>query len=114
MDNLKPCPFCGCEADLSNVSVETKDGKKLWSVECTDCGVILDRVTKEEAVEAWNHRVISDLISKHAEKYRDEDAYRAVKQREEEKDVLYSVASNFEDIYENWDEIKEVYVYGQM
>lgn len=64
-------------------------------------------------LDALEPKVISDLISEHVERYRDEDAYRAVKQREkEEKDVLYSVANNFQDIYENWDEIMEEYVYG--
>lgn len=54
---LKPCPFCGGEADLSDTAVRTKQGKKLWSVECMECGVILDRESREDALEAWNNRV---------------------------------------------------------
>ena len=57
LEELRPCPFCGGEAELSDTAVQTKLGKKLWSVECTECGVILDRESREDAFEAWNNRV---------------------------------------------------------
>lgn len=57
MEQLKPCPFCGGEADLCNTAVQTKSGRKLWSVECTECGVILDRESREDALKVWNNRV---------------------------------------------------------
>lgn len=57
MEELKSCPFCGGEANLCDTAVETKLGKKLWSVECNECGVILDRESRVDALEAWNNRV---------------------------------------------------------
>ena len=49
---LKPCPFCGGEANIMHM-----DGYPYW-VYCEDCGVkvygrILD---KEESIRAWNRR----------------------------------------------------------
>lgn len=54
---LKKCPFCGGEGELSNIAVRTADGQKKWSVECLECGVILDRETKLDAFKAWNNRI---------------------------------------------------------
>lgn len=48
--NLKPCPFCGEQAEL----IETLNG---WAVVCDNCGAgqyAYD--TKEEAADAWNRR----------------------------------------------------------
>lgn len=56
MNELKPCPFCGYEANLSNETIKREDGKKFWSIECPNCGVILDRVIRGEVIEAWNRR----------------------------------------------------------
>jgi hypothetical protein len=46
--DLKPCPFCGGEADVSE---GTKgDNEPWWYVECMKCGAT------GESVEAWNKR----------------------------------------------------------
>lgn len=57
MAELKPCPFCGGEADCNNVAFE-RAGKPMWAVECMKCGVVTDFFDNEEdANEAWNRRV---------------------------------------------------------
>ena len=51
MSELKPCPFCGGEA-------ETWDGAGPWHVVCTECGTIGSPCLSEaEAITAWNSRV---------------------------------------------------------
>lgn len=50
-NKLKPCPFCGGEAELDNC------GK--YQVWCNHCGTIQMGQffnTPEEAIEAWNRR----------------------------------------------------------
>lgn len=44
MSELKPCPFCGGEAE----AVHEIDG--FWTVECVKCGALVD------GIEAWNTR----------------------------------------------------------
>lgn len=51
MSELKPCPFCGGEAYVSN------GVPRLWYVHCPEC--IIDgpiNNTEAKAIEAWNHR----------------------------------------------------------
>jgi Lar family restriction alleviation protein len=58
---LKPCPFCGGEADFLTENF----GAKVWVV-CTDCGVqtlkedtnliVFGKGGKDRAIEAWNRR----------------------------------------------------------
>lgn len=62
MDELKPCPFCGGEADL----FEENFGKTVW-VQCTECGLSTSRYDKDAIVDnkngeewatsRWNRRV---------------------------------------------------------
>ena len=54
-DDLKPCPFCGGEAELCGM-VGTR------YIRCTSCGCDgpIFQDTKKEAVESWNTR--SDRI----------------------------------------------------
>ena len=67
-DPLKPCPFCGGKAVLSNYRMvphektnipepEICDGKWhfVWCEECRAHGN--DYLTNEKAIEAWNRRV---------------------------------------------------------
>lgn len=59
-------------------------------------------------LDALEPQVISNLITKNVLKYRDERAYRAVKeQEEEEKRLLEDLSGNWPNIAGNWDEIKE-------
>ena len=53
-DELKPCPFCGGEAEIEECG-------GMWAVECTEyetCGCELNMAfgSKAEAVAAWNTR----------------------------------------------------------
>lgn len=68
---LKPCPFCGGEAELVELGI------KVWSPRCTQCECKLNQVyrSKQKAVEAWNIRKpmdeIVDKLEKAAKIYRD-------------------------------------------
>lgn len=73
---------------------------------------------KEYGDECWEldalePKVISDLISKNVKKYRDDTLYNAVVEREaEERRQLDDLAEHYEAVADNWEEIKERYVYG--
>ena len=58
MTELKKCPFCGGEANIE--SYDPYDGYQgdcmVWRVKCLECKAIIQRRTKEEAIEAWNRR----------------------------------------------------------
>lgn len=67
-DELKPCPFCGCEAEV--VSFHYKDeGLTLWQVrcktrpydvddgkECYTADSFISFCDKDTAIEAWDRR----------------------------------------------------------
>jgi len=61
MIDLKPCPFCGCDAQLDHDQV----GFNLYSkVRCVNChcstkkfGISTKVSSDELAIEAWNKRV---------------------------------------------------------
>ena len=66
IEELKPCPFCGGEAEVWNHHYEEKD-ITLWLVRCKERPYEAERAcyasdsfisfdTKEEAIEAWNTR----------------------------------------------------------
>jgi len=55
MTELKPCPFCGGEAEV--LTAESMNGGYLFGVMCNDCrsrGDVYD--TEAEAIAAWNIR----------------------------------------------------------
>lgn len=53
MNELKPCPFCGGEAEL----VEVKWEEWFW-VYCKRCSAETDAfASKEKAIGAWNRRI---------------------------------------------------------
>lgn len=58
---LKPCPFCGGEAETENRRNRYTDW---WEVKCTDCNAsINERYDWEfQAVEAWNTRKPMDMV----------------------------------------------------
>jgi Lar family restriction alleviation protein len=56
MDELKPCPFCGCEHPIIN---ENAQFGGMSVIMCDGCGVIASfrgNERKEQAVETWNTR----------------------------------------------------------
>lgn len=61
-------------------------------------------------LDALEPQVISHLIKENVLRYRDEKAYRKVKEQEdEEQSLLRDIAHNWSGVAENWDEIKETY-----
>lgn len=52
IDDLKPCPFCGCE----RIGVEW-NAHNLYQIWCRDCGCLLSRKTIAQTEKAWNRRV---------------------------------------------------------
>ena len=55
MSDLKPCPFCGGEAEM--LTAESMNGGYLFGIMCNDCcsrGDVYD--TEAEAIAAWNSR----------------------------------------------------------
>ena len=52
------CPFCG--GDARAYSYDPYDGYQgdctVWRVKCLECKLIIQRGTKEKAIEAWNRR----------------------------------------------------------
>lgn len=70
-NELKPCPFCGGEADLNNVSVKLGE-QWLWSIECVECGVFIDREEKDYVIKAWNTRKpMERIVERLEERYKD-------------------------------------------
>lgn len=64
MDELKPCPFCGADANF--IEDEDSDGRFI-SVQCTGCGCgggrhypVMDDAQPNAASE-WNRRILPDL-----------------------------------------------------
>ena len=71
MKELKPCPFCGCEAVLAVDERFCRSGDILNQImiQCTKCGAIMegdtyqfnkrifDERAKNQVIEAWNTRV---------------------------------------------------------
>ena len=51
-EKLKPCPFCGGEADAW-----TDPFFYVWKVFCTECGANILSSTDEYADVLWNRRV---------------------------------------------------------
>lgn len=55
--NIKPCPFCGGEANVKMWC----DPDTPYLVMCESCKAsVKDYATEAEAIEAWNHRVATD------------------------------------------------------
>ena len=77
MDKLKPCPFCGGDADIKNIS---KSAKPHWCVICCSCGsrgrevshgssarvkdkkrlAYFEEEARQWAIGAWNRRSSDD------------------------------------------------------
>ena len=55
MDRLKPCPFCGSDAEMCGS--DNLAGKPFWYVSCSECGAsVYGADNQDEAAEHWNRR----------------------------------------------------------
>lgn len=55
-EEIKPCPFCGGEAETNNL-MRPDINDRYW-IECRECGIITKIFDNEqEVIEAWNRRV---------------------------------------------------------
>ena len=54
---LKPCPFCGGEADIDEIAGNPDTGEPYaWGVGCKKCNIGWYEETKEKAIAMWNRR----------------------------------------------------------
>ena len=58
MDDPKPCPFCGADAELQTVKFGFEREAR-FRVVCTGCGIDTDWgfFDKDEVLKYWNRRV---------------------------------------------------------
>ena len=64
-------------------------------------------------LDALEPKVITQLIEENVVKYRDEEKYQSIKLQESaEKELLFEAANHWESVSNNWEEIKERFVYG--
>ena len=73
-ETLKPCPFCGGEAMLTNQLAADQYGHKLWNVICVKCdNGTMGYWDKKHVVDKWNTRKpveeVVEQIEKEADKY---------------------------------------------
>ena len=54
-DELKPCPFCGGEAEVRKFT-ETKFFVQCFFVQCKSCLIGTTFKSEHEAVKVWNRR----------------------------------------------------------
>lgn len=71
-EKLKPCPFCGGEAEVKRGEIWLYNGNRYdpmnwngWIVSCKNCKHAEEGVEKSEAIAAWNRRV---CVKQNAEK----------------------------------------------
>lgn len=61
MNELKPCPFCGYEAEISKGRFDGKDTSYVMCKKCAARGefffVSPKYASNERAIKAWNRRV---------------------------------------------------------
>ena len=51
VNELKPCPFCGGEADWFWDGINQR-----WQIRCEDCTAVVSCDGLEDAIEAWTRR----------------------------------------------------------
>ena len=60
-NTLLPCPFCGGEADIEEISGNPFTNEPYtWAVGCKDCNIGWYKETEEDAIAAWNRRAGDD------------------------------------------------------
>ena len=59
MSDLKPCPSCGHRAALRE---DRHDFGIVWSIECVDCGLMIEGSDKQKVIDAWQRRRTDGMI----------------------------------------------------
>lgn len=64
MNELKPCPFCGYNADGRDVYGERERNpfapppkRVAYIIKCKKCNATMRYATRKTAIDAWNRRV---------------------------------------------------------
>lgn len=68
MAEMKSCPFCGGEAEIStNTRIIKGKHHPIYWVKCCECGAKVPRYnrTAEEAIDIWNRRASDGKESNH-------------------------------------------------
>lgn len=60
MSDLKLCPCCGHRAELAE---ERFDYGIVWTIECFWCGLMIERLDRQKAINAWNSRRTDGVIA---------------------------------------------------
>ena len=63
MSDLKPCPFCNGQANISyNAKRKDAYGRNIegTAIACENCGATIFFRSRHIAIEAWNRRVDDD------------------------------------------------------
>jgi len=68
MNKLKPCPFCGGEAEFwgDSLSVHNPEEWATFCIQCKSCqgGTAVDYANAKEAIQAWDRRFKYDTTNK--------------------------------------------------
>lgn len=64
MEELKPCPFCGAEAEKGRIYIRDDEGD--YYIECSRANdshaICMYGKTEEEVILMWNQRVTDDRL----------------------------------------------------
>lgn len=87
---LKPCPFCGGEAQLAKL------GKQVWVMRCTQCECKLNQIykTEQQAIEAWNRREPMDKIVEQLEELKKRHFLTMANTGDDKLDLAYEYVGN--------------------
>ncbi len=62
---LKPCPFCGGQADIEDISNNEIEDDEYYMICCKSCGASACfgdySITKDGAIRKWNRKVEKDV-----------------------------------------------------
>lgn len=59
MIDLKPCPCCGHRAELAE---ERCDYGDWYTIECVDCGLMIEGSDRQKIIDAWQRRRTDGMI----------------------------------------------------
>lgn len=94
-NTLLPCPFCGGEADIEEISGNPFTNEPYaWAVGCKDCNIGWYKETREDAIAAWNRR--ADHLPNATKMVSNADRIRSMSDEELHKFLLDFEAGNID------------------